>query len=441
MIAGLPYDAEVEYIESTGTQYIVLDFLQASVLRIVTMTTITNGDGSEMDLVGNQDDTTGRFVLGVYGNKIFGYSRNGANNDINVMSGTILTNTIYNIECVFDTLSDTKKLVVNGQEFVHNKCTNISNSQSKVTVLRNTLISGSPSAYRGALYALCLFKDESKWYDLIPVRFTNELGQSEGAMYDRVSRKLFRNAGTGAFTIGPDVATPVMGLHFMPKPKLTARDYVQDGLIAMWDGIENAGAGVHDANATTWVDLIGGIELSILAGGTWGDSYLETDGANLAVQQSSNSLSSVFADMKHFQTAFSVDDAVQSMESKALIHYRESLQNGKLRCGVSRITGRTCMGVNQTIDVTATDETRSYACSSYPNAGTVDGVWVDGQPVSMLGTYSVGEYGSGLSIGGNNNGSVKCAGRVYCLRIYSRSLTDQEIAANYAIDKERFNLP
>lgn len=40
--------------------------------------------------------------------------------------------------------------------------------------------------------------------DLIPVRFTNERGESEGAMYDKVSGKLFRNAGTGSFIIGPD---------------------------------------------------------------------------------------------------------------------------------------------------------------------------------------------------------------------------------------------
>lgn len=45
--------------------------------------------------------------------------------------------------------------------------------------------------------------------DFIPVRFTNEQGQSEGAMYDRVTRRLFRNQGTGAFQWGPDVATPV----------------------------------------------------------------------------------------------------------------------------------------------------------------------------------------------------------------------------------------
>ena len=39
----------------------------------------------------------------------------------------------------------------------------------------------------------------------------------------------------------------------------TARSYVQDGLVAMWDGIENAGWGVHDNNATAWVNLVGGV--------------------------------------------------------------------------------------------------------------------------------------------------------------------------------------
>ena len=40
--------------------------------------------------------------------------------------------------------------------------------------------------------------------DFIPVRFTNSLGQTEGAMYDRVSGQLFGNSGTGEFIIGPD---------------------------------------------------------------------------------------------------------------------------------------------------------------------------------------------------------------------------------------------
>ena len=43
--------------------------------------------------------------------------------------------------------------------------------------------------------------------DLIPVRFTNENGETEGTMYDKVSGQLYRNAGTGAFVIGPDKTT------------------------------------------------------------------------------------------------------------------------------------------------------------------------------------------------------------------------------------------
>jgi hypothetical protein len=41
--------------------------------------------------------------------------------------------------------------------------------------------------------------------DLIPVRFTNSHGEDEGAMYDIVTGKLFRNQGSGAFLIGLDL--------------------------------------------------------------------------------------------------------------------------------------------------------------------------------------------------------------------------------------------
>lgn len=47
------------------------------------------------------------------------------------------------------------------------------------------------------------------------------------------------------------------GIFLAANRKPTAKSYVQDGLVAMWDGIENAGYGVHDAAATTWTDLSG----------------------------------------------------------------------------------------------------------------------------------------------------------------------------------------
>ena len=37
----------------------------------------------------------------------------------------------------------------------------------------------------------------------------------------------------------------------------TAHSYVQKGLKASYDGIENAGTGVHDSTSATWKDLTG----------------------------------------------------------------------------------------------------------------------------------------------------------------------------------------
>ena len=42
---------------------------------------------------------------------------------------------------------------------------------------------------------------------MIPVRFTNENGETEGALYDRISGQLLRSQGTGALIIGPDKTT------------------------------------------------------------------------------------------------------------------------------------------------------------------------------------------------------------------------------------------
>ena len=55
------------------------------------------------------------------------------------------------------------------------------------------------------VYSFRLVDDGIVVIDMIPVRFTNELGEVEGGMYDKVSSQIFRNQGTGAFLIGPDL--------------------------------------------------------------------------------------------------------------------------------------------------------------------------------------------------------------------------------------------
>ena len=54
------------------------------------------------------------------------------------------------------------------------------------------------------IYSLKMYNGADVLQDFIPVRFTNALGETEGAMYDRNSGELFRNQGAGSFIIGPD---------------------------------------------------------------------------------------------------------------------------------------------------------------------------------------------------------------------------------------------
>ena len=41
----------------------------------------------------------------------------------------------------------------------------------------------------------------------------------------------------------------------------SAAEYVHDGLVAMFDGIENFAYGMHHSGATSWRDLVGGLML------------------------------------------------------------------------------------------------------------------------------------------------------------------------------------
>ena len=47
--------------------------------------------------------------------------------------------------------------------------------------------------------------------------------------------------------------------------------YVETGLVSRWDAIDNTGTGMHSQSATTWKDLAGDNDMTIVAnsGATW----------------------------------------------------------------------------------------------------------------------------------------------------------------------------
>ena len=201
----LPYDAEVEYLESTGTQWIELDYFVGNMLEIFGKVRVV-GDTSEQDIVGNQDDTTGRFALGWTGGnstgkrRMFAYSRDRTSNDGNAWLDFPLNgNLTWEFSCLYNT-SDNYKILTDGTKTnIVRRCKNISNMNQKVRLLSGTGGASNSFRFTGRTFFLHLKKDGVSWYNLIPVR-----KEGVGYMYDRVSGQLLGNGGTGDFVIGPD---------------------------------------------------------------------------------------------------------------------------------------------------------------------------------------------------------------------------------------------
>ena len=102
---------------------------------------------------------------------------------------------------------------------------------------------------------------------------------------------------------------------------LTSRSYVQDGLIAQYDGINNVGHGVaHDPNAATWVDLTGnGNNGTVNAAVTWGEKGWVNSTANIQPVTVGTGLAAAIASAGKFsaQMTFTPSDNRRTAESRS----------------------------------------------------------------------------------------------------------------------------
>lgn len=225
--------------------------------------------------------------------------------------------------------------------------------------------------------------------------------------------------------------------------------YVTDGLIAMWDGEWNIGGGVHDANATTWVDLVGGasIQLSPADCTIEAASITTTAGHQLAV--AIPALANDTYSEEHFitieavvaiPTTINVTPFLQ-LGGRSMCTYADAGASIRTEYGLPAANGTSVM-----LCYTATKVTRSSLNDITARISVV--------PKSGVGSNSVVINGSTVSISrrspsttdvqindlilGFAETGVLTIGNI---RIYRGYLSDANVAANYAIDKARFNLP
>ena len=233
-------------------------------------------------------------------------------------------------------------------------------------------------------------------------------------------------------------------------------EYQQSGLIAHWDGIENAGRGKHDGSATTWTDLVGGRKFQFDNGANVGETYFDMRHADdssaggcvtnvaplaeaIASKNATIEIACDFRALNNDGTLFAFCDGNKrilwvrchnnSVEAKGCVAAFEYLQSGFVEEGI----------VN--FDHTFLHKARTYefVCSNVACGVSRNGVYLGSVPV---GSITPNADNTWLSIGRKVSSTGVLASdapvKIYAIRVYNRQLSVEEQRANAILDRKRF---
>ena len=214
----------------------------------------------------------------------------------------------------------------------------------------------------------------------------------------------------------------------------TAKDYVQNGLVAMWDGIENARWGVHDASATEWKSLIGGPNFkncsfssdtcSVTSDSSpafegWPFSHVTVE---LVVARLAGTTQNHSATVSQYMRINGSASAFGFVAQRSPDNTKQYVSMMKLR----------------QVEASDNPESRQYLAATYNYANGLETCNYYHNGVKIYTTTSQREidfYSQTIYL------SIRKNNLFNRISISSRALTAEEIAHNYAIDKARFNLP
>jgi len=219
----LPYDAEVEYLESTETQYIDTGVIALADDSYDLDFWLNSLNGSHV-FFGAANDGARRATVWV---TLGGAIRFGGGGVVSFGKSVWKVGDWNSLHSSYSTT------ILNGVSAVNSFPYPFEDTSSTQNILLFKANGMPQSTIRKRISNLRWYRSGVLVRDLIPVRFTNERGQSEGATYDRVTKQLFRNAGTGAFLYGGDVApAPAAGEYPVDIP-FAATTVVCDSLKVM----------------------------------------------------------------------------------------------------------------------------------------------------------------------------------------------------------------
>ena len=265
----------------------------------------------------------------------------------------------------------------------------------------------------------------------------------------------------------------------LTEKELTAKDYLQDGLMAMWDAIENNGYGQHVSSQSKWVDLVGGYVLSTSTGESvdfdFNGRYATTPGQQMLYNGAGDP--ETLAGIRYYQPAIDIREMSRAGKmTMEFVGYFDldgftdwSLNNQKM-FGFGRQNSHTSFSIVPNGIVVLhgsllTGDKQGFPkfpsktyfnatmCLDGPN-GTLscylngectgilpvdDSVWGGStRPIIQINTcFSLG----GDAAPGSWDGTSKPSSTsVMASRIYGRTLSQEEVLENFRIDQKRFGI-
>ena len=187
----LPYDAEVEYLQSTGNEYIDTGISPSADIRLTIDGLYPSTSGSNLihGAMSSSGGTYYRFHIGINASNFMG--------GVGTSNGTIKS---------ADTNRHTFKLIGKSKEAYVDTSHYTGNADFPsipIFLFARNNNGNASNMHVFKLYAADIYSysQDKKLVDFIPVRKGNV-----GYLYDKVSGTLFGNANSsGAFTLGPDV--------------------------------------------------------------------------------------------------------------------------------------------------------------------------------------------------------------------------------------------
>lgn len=188
----VPYDAQIEYLESSGTQYIDTGYIPNSNTSVEINYNMLATEAA-VCLLGSRLSSSAKSYC------VWGYVEGKIRWDYYESFISI----VYGPNAIFERWTNTQK--IRRRNYVNDTEYDMSRESSFVCDYNALLFcmsnNGNAGFFISAKIAYCkIWDNDILVRDFIPVR----VGQV-GYMYDRVSEQLFGNGGTGDFILGPDI--------------------------------------------------------------------------------------------------------------------------------------------------------------------------------------------------------------------------------------------